>query len=117
MAGIQNSILNTNTANTVQLRWAKLNTNESFLNWRTARRQLEEKNKTIKKLKEDRSTANPVTRRRTVGQEINLLKTFLNDKISSINQMKDELKYKDIDSNTIDGVRNVNELGKSDSNL
>lgn len=36
MAGIQNSILNTNTANTVQLR-----------------RQLEEKNKTIKKLKED----------------------------------------------------------------
>ena len=31
--------------------------------------------------------------------------------------MKDELKYKDIDSNTIDGVRNVNELGKSDSNL
>ena len=52
-----------------------------------------------------------------MGQEINLLKTFLNDKISSINQMKDELKYKDIDSNTIDGVRNVNELGKSDSNL
>ena len=27
--------------------------------------------------------------------------------------MKDELKYKDIDSNTMDGVRNVNELGKS----
>ena len=48
-----------------------------------------------------------------MGQEINLLKTFLGDKISSINQMKDELKYKDIDSNTMDGVRNVNELGKS----
>ena len=54
-------------------------------------------------------------KRRTVGQEINLLKTFLGDKISSINQMKDELKYKDIDSNTMDGVRNVNELGKCQS--
>ena len=78
------------------------------------RRQLEERNKTIKKLREDRNTsANTVMKRRTVGQEINLLKTFLGDKISSINQMKDELKYKDIDSNTMDGVRNVNELGKS----
>ena len=73
---------------------------------------MEEKNKTIKKLKEDRSTANTVMRRKTVGQEINLLKTFLSEKITSINQMKDELKYKDIDSNTMDGVRNVNELGK-----
>ena len=52
-------------------------------------------------------------KRRTVGQEINLLKTFLGDKISSISQMKEELKYKDIDSNTMDGVRNVNELGKN----
>ena len=48
-----------------------------------------------------------------MGQEINLLKTFLSDKISSINEMKEELKYKDIDSNTMDGVRNVNELGES----
>ena len=27
--------------------------------------------------------------------------------------MKEELKYKDIDSNTIAGVRNVNDLGKT----
>ena len=60
---------------------------------------------------------NTATRRRTVGQEINLLKTFLSDKISSINQMKDELKYKDIDSTTMDGVRNVNELGTSKENF
>ena len=86
---------------------------KSILPCHIARRELEDKNKTIKKLKEDRSTANTVTKRRTVGQEINLLKTFLGDKISSINQMKEELKYKDIDSNTMDGVRNVNELGKS----
>ena len=82
------------------------------MNFNIARRQLEERNKIIKKLKEDRSKANTVMKRRTVGQEINLLKTFLSDKISSINQMKDELKYKDIDSTTMDGVRNVNELGK-----
>ena len=50
--------------------------------------------------------------RRTVEQEIRQLKSFLNDKISSINEMKEELQYKDIDTNTIQGVRNANELGK-----
>ena len=85
--------------------------NVEIINRVISRRQLEEKNKTIKKLKEDRSSANTRMKSRTVGQEINLLKSFLSDKISSINHMKDELKYKDIDSNTMDGVRNVNELG------
>ena len=86
--------------------------NVKILNRVIARRQLEEKNKTIKKLKEERSSANTAMKSKTVGQEIDLLKRFLSDKIASINQMKDELKYKDIDSNTMDGVRNVNELGK-----
>ena len=74
------------------------------------RKQLEEKNKTIKKLKDEK---NCLVARRNVQQEIRQLKTFLSDKISSINQMKEELKYKDIDSNTIAGVRNVNDLGKT----
>ena len=74
------------------------------------RKQLEEKNKTIKKLKDEK---NCLVVRRNVQQEIRQLKTFLSDKISSINQMKEELKYKDIDSNTIAGVRNVNDLGKT----
>ena len=69
------------------------------------RKQLEEKNKTIKKLKDEK---NCLVVRRNVQQEIRQLKTFLSDKISSINQMKEELKY-----NTIAGVRNVNDLGKT----
>ena len=74
------------------------------------RKQLEEKNKTIKKLKDEK---NCLVVRRNVQQEIRQLKTFLSDKISSINQMKEELKYKDIDCNTIAGVINVNDLGKT----
>ena len=96
MAGIQNSInssVHTDHPNTI----AKL------------RRQLEERGQAVKKVKGERSG---MVKRRTVEQEIRHLKTFLSDKISSINQMREELKFQDIDSNTVDGIKNVNNLGK-----
>ena len=98
MAGIQNSIkssIHTDHPNTV-LR---------------LRRQLEERGGTVKKARGERGG---MVKRRTVEQEIRHLKTFLSDKISSINQMREELKFQDIDSNTVDGVKNVNNLGKRD---
>ena len=98
MAGIQNSIrssIHTDHPNTI-LR---------------LRRQLEERGGTAKKARGERGGT---VKRRTVEQEIRHLKTFLSDKISSINQMREELKFQDIDSNTVDGVKNVNNLGKRD---
>ena len=57
------------------------------------RKELEEKNKMIKRLKEKSSFCQEFT---NTDSEIKYLKNYLSDKISSINQMKDNLHRKDL---------------------